>query len=38
MVLAGPDSEARIDEVAATVLARLESGDVAGALASARAR
>jgi hypothetical protein len=38
LVLAGPDSEVLVAEVATTVLARLESGDAAGALETARAR
>jgi indolepyruvate ferredoxin oxidoreductase beta subunit len=38
LVLAGPDGEARIGEVAATALARLEAGDAAGALETLRAR
>ena len=38
MVLAGPDSEARLGEIAATALARLEAGQAAAALEAARAR
>jgi hypothetical protein len=36
LVLAGPDGEAQVPATVETALARLEAGDVAGALALAR--
>jgi indolepyruvate ferredoxin oxidoreductase, beta subunit len=38
LVMAGPDGEAQVPALAATTLARLEAGDVRGALASLSAR